>query len=87
MLASNANIELLVAGSVFELNEASDNGGAALISDVDVGKVKVGWIKNNELIFGNTAVKSVMVFLILLLKRVTGLETTFPFSMGQGDEF
>ena len=76
-------IELLVAGSVFELNEASDNGGAALISDVDVGKVKVGWINNTELM----PVKSVMVFLILLLKCVTGLETTFPFSMGQGDEF
>jgi len=56
MLASDTNpIDLLVAGSVFELNEASDYGGVALIKEYDdVGKVNVVWINNNELIFGNT---------------------------------
>ena len=49
------NSNLLVAGSVFELNEASNEGGAALISNSNGGKVKVGWINNNELLFGNTA--------------------------------
>mmetsp|Transcript_5010 Transcript_5010/g.12565 ORF Transcript_5010/g.12565 Transcript_5010/m.12565 type:complete len:375 (+) Transcript_5010:231-1355(+) len=49
------NINILVAGSVLELNEASNEGGAALIRESFGGKVKVGWINNNELLFGNTA--------------------------------
>eukprot|EP00578_Thalassiosira_sp_NH16_P024811 CAMPEP_0181099396 /NCGR_PEP_ID=MMETSP1071-20121207/12638_1 /TAXON_ID=35127 /ORGANISM="Thalassiosira sp., Strain NH16" /LENGTH=372 /DNA_ID=CAMNT_0023182057 /DNA_START=232 /DNA_END=1350 /DNA_ORIENTATION=+ len=54
MYALFTNIDLLVAGSVFELNEASNEGGVALIDEANVGKVKVGWINNNELLFGNT---------------------------------
>ena len=54
MLTLLTNIDLLVVGSVFELNEACDNGGAFLIDEVYTGKVKVGWINNNELLFGNT---------------------------------
>ena len=53
MLTLLTNIDLLVVGSVFELNEACDNGGAFLIDEVYTGKVKVGWINNNELLFGN----------------------------------
>ena len=53
--ADYTNIDLLVAGSVFELNEASNDGGAALIKESSGGKAKVGWINNNELLFGNIA--------------------------------
>ena len=49
------NINILVADSVFELSEASNDGGAALINESSEGQVKVGWINNNEFIFGNTA--------------------------------
>ena len=49
------NINILVSGSVFESNEASIAGGAARISNATGEKVNVGWINNNELIFGNTA--------------------------------
>jgi len=51
------DINFLVAGSVFELNKASVEGGAVHINDDEIngGEVKVGWINNNELLFGNTA--------------------------------
>ena len=35
------------------MNEVSNDGGAALIKEFNGGQVKVGWINNNELIFGN----------------------------------
>ena len=44
---------VLILGSVFELNEASDTGGAALIADVSRRSVK--WINNKEFLFGNDA--------------------------------
>ena len=44
---------VLILGSVFELNEASDTRGAALIADVSRRSVK--WINNKEFLFGNDA--------------------------------
>ena len=56
MYASSGTFHLLVVGSVFELNEASDEGGAVAFNERDgQGTLKVDWINNNKLIFGNTA--------------------------------
>ena len=54
---ANGICKLLVAGSVFELNEASNEGGAVFIKQVGSGEatLKVGWINNNAFLFDNTA--------------------------------
>ena len=44
--------DALVLSSVFELNEATNDGGAALFDD-DVSSV--AWYNNKELLFGNDA--------------------------------
>lgn len=41
--------------SVFELNEASNDGGAAAVNGVGSGFLKVNWVNNKELLLGNTA--------------------------------
>ena len=46
-----AQNDVLVLSSVFELNEASNVGGAALFEDVS----SVAWYNNKELLFGNDA--------------------------------
>ena len=47
---------ILILGSVFELNEASNQGGAALVElDSPIGALGVDWINNKELLFGNDA--------------------------------
>ena len=43
--------DVLVLNSVFELNEASNVGGAALLDD----ESSVAWYNNKELLFGNDA--------------------------------
>ena len=43
--------DVLVLSSVFELNEASNDGGAAQFEDVS----SVAWYNNKELLFGNDA--------------------------------
>ena len=45
--------DVLVLSSVFELNEASNGGGAALFEDVN--DASVAWYNNKELLFGNDA--------------------------------
>ena len=45
------NDVLLVLSSVFELNEASNVGGAALLEGIS----SVAWYNNKELLFGNDA--------------------------------
>ena len=45
------DIDVLVLSSVFELNEASNYGGAALFDEDS----SVGWYNNKELLFGNDA--------------------------------
>ena len=49
--AFSSGTDVLVLSSVFELNEASNVGGAALFEDVS----SVAWYNNKELLFGNDA--------------------------------
>ena len=51
IFASAGGTEVLVLSSIFELNEASNIGGAAQFQGVS----SVDWYNNKELLFGNDA--------------------------------
>lgn len=53
--SSSSSNELIVLSSVFELNEASNAGGAAATNAKGTGSLKVNWVNNKELLLGNTA--------------------------------
>ena len=50
-----ANGDVLVLSSVFELNEASNEGGAAQFVSTTSSTTSVAWYNNKELLFGNDA--------------------------------
>ena len=66
--------DIFVLSSLFELNEASNIGGAALFASPS----SVAWYNNKELLFGNDAELTKIVMEYQWAEIVSVLETTFP---------